>query len=119
MFQLALEARLFTFRYRDPHFTPLLQLPPQSATSAKRDFTPSYIYEESIEGLKLFCPNLKCCSLDEGKGGAEVPVGPGGEAEHGQAPRPAPHPGGAAAATERDENTVSCRINPEIVAYVC
>ena len=118
MFQLALEARLFTFRYRDPHFTPLLQLPPQSATSAKRDFTPSYIYEESIEGLKLFCPNLKCCLLDEGKGGAEVPVGLGGEGVHAQAPRPAQHPVVADAATERDENAVVGRIDPEIVAYM-
>ena len=107
MFQLALEARLFTFRYRDPHFTPLLQLPPQSATSAKRDFTPSYIYEESIEGLKLFCPNLKCCLLDEGKGGADVPVGQGGEVVHAQGPRPAHHPVDAAAATERDVNRIT------------
>lgn len=34
MFQFALDAVLFAFRYRAPHLEPLLQLPPRRQTAA-------------------------------------------------------------------------------------
>lgn len=37
MFQFALSAALFTFKYAAPQFAPLLQLPPTMATARERE----------------------------------------------------------------------------------